>query len=137
MLVAHAMRLDTVLPLMAFAGAMIGFLVGQYGELNVIQATISGFLIGFSPLLLLFVAGLALSMLSPDRPECICRQCKSSEYSYDDMDLDKEDKPYAFRYHCPKCGRSYILRDKQFLEINNDQEILYKKLNKWGRWSSC
>lgn len=130
------MRLESVLPLMALGGALIGFLFGLFAALNVALSTITGFFIGLSPLLLLVVVGMALESWSPDRPECVCGQCKSDGYSYYDMDRDEEGKPSAFRYHCPKCGRSYMSRDKQFLEIKNGHAIPYQKRNKWGRWSA-
>ena len=130
------MNLQILLLLMASAGVLIGWLTGRYAGYALTLSTIVGFLIGIAPLFLLPVSGRVLSAWSPDRSDCLCGRCRSEDYIYGSMERGENGRPCAYRYHYPECGTRYVSRDDHFLEVREGCEVLYRKLNRWGRWSS-
>ncbi len=124
-----------ILPLFIIASILIGTVIGHSGGGSALRGALVGFLIGWSPLVLLALAAGFFALWSPDRPLCKQGKCKSLDYKF--LRLEKPDKdqpPTAYFYRCP-CGVDYVQRDGDFLELFEGKlEKPFMKLSKWGRW---
>ncbi len=124
------MSLDTLLPILMLLLPAVGGVLG-YRWGGVTGGSI-GVAIGFSPFVLFAAAYGAVTVWFPDRPVCICGQCKSEDYKYLGFRKPARDTHY---YKCSRCQRHYRLENGRF-DLRQDDESYkpYMKLSKWGRW---
>lgn len=120
------MRFETFLSLVfglsPIVGAGIGYRWAGLGGVPI------GVLIGFSPLLILATAYGVVMLWFPDRPVCMCGNCKSGDYKYRGGSFRKS----VYYYQCPFCQQQYRQKEGRF-EAKGDKDcVSYMKLSRWG-----
>ncbi len=129
------MNFSQILPLFIIASTLMGTFIGHSGGGYALRGALVGFLIGWSPLLLLALAAGFFALWTPDRPPCKYGKCKSMDYKFLRMEQpDEGQPPTAYFYRC-RCSVDYVQRDDNFLELcEGELEKPFMKLSKWGRW---
>ena len=121
------------LPLCVLGSAAVGGAVAYFTGGTILTGVAIGFVLGFSPLVLLGIAHFLLVVWRSDRPICRCGRSQSEHY--ESIGPEQASAESVFEYRCPVCGREYRQKDNRFWEYMRDgSEVPYMRISKWGRW---
>jgi hypothetical protein len=110
------MSLCRALPIWCFASTIIGVLIGKFVIEDTLKGSFWGLVIGTIPIWLLFLVGLAVSLMVREHPKCRCGRWKSADYEF--LGYNPE-PPMHFDYRCLGCDRHYRHRDGVCYDIDD------------------
>lgn len=106
------MSLCKALPIWFLASNCVGTLIGKFVMADPLKGLAWGFVIGSTPIWLLLLAGIWVSLVARDHPKCRCGRWKSGDYQSLDYSFDT---PMYFDYRCLGCGRHYRQQGRRLL----------------------